>query len=106
MAATPFPGLPPFFEASRFWARASPFEASRYRARASPFVALGDDERLSIHPIGVTQHAQRADLELIDSSQREPTDGYLLGFGHRNNRRRPQHPAGALECVPHIEGDS
>jgi len=59
-------------------------------------MVLGDDERLSVHPIGVTQHAQRADVELIDSSQREPTDGYLLGFGHRNNRRRPQHPAGAL----------
>src|SRR5437016_10783758 len=63
MAATPFPGLPPFL------------------------IALGDDERLSVHPIGVTQLAQRADLELIDSSQREPTDRYLLGFGHRNSRR-------------------
>lgn len=44
MAATPFPGLPPLF------------------------IVLGDDERLSVHPIGVTQHAQRADLELISKN--------------------------------------
>src|SRR5437667_5231314 len=94
MAATPFPGLPPFIE------------ASRYRARASPFVVLGDDERLSVHPIGVTQHAQRADLELIDSSQREPTDRYLPSLCHRNNRRRPPTPHRAFECVPPILSES
>src|SRR5579883_1397539 len=65
------------------------------------FVVLGNDKRLSVHPIGVTQHAQRADLELINPSQREPTDGYLIGFDHRNDRPLPQHAAIA-ECVPHI----
>jgi hypothetical protein len=62
MAATPFPGLPLLFE------------ASRYRARASASVVLGDDERLSVYPIGVTQHAERSDLELIGRPNRAKTE--------------------------------
>src|SRR5713226_8722171 len=41
---------------------------------------LRDDEGLRVHPIRVTQFAQRTDLELIDSSQRQPTDSYFPGF--------------------------
>src|SRR5437016_537573 len=67
---------------------------------------LRDDERLRVHPIRVTQYAQRADLEVIDSSQREPTDGYLLGSGDRDGCPRAQYPASAFECVPHIKGNS
>src|SRR5205807_3699528 len=67
---------------------------------------LRDDERLRVEPIRVTQYAQRADLEMIDSSQREPTDGYLLGSGDRDGCPRAQYPASAFECVPHIKGNS
>src|SRR5438034_128168 len=64
---------------------------------------LRDDERLRVRPIRVTQYAQRADLEVIDSSQREPTDSYLLGSGDRDGCPRAQYPAGAFECIPHIK---
>src|SRR5437764_8643356 len=67
---------------------------------------LRDDERLRVHPIRVTQYAQRADLEVIDSSQREPTDGYFLGSGDRDGCPRAQYPAATFECVPHIKGNS
>src|SRR5258706_1564090 len=67
---------------------------------------LRDDERLRVHPIRVTKYAQRADLEVIDSSQREPTDGYLLGSGDRDGCPRAQYPASAFECVPHIKSNS
>src|SRR5438270_911469 len=67
---------------------------------------LRDNERLRIHPIRVTQYAQRANLELIDSKQREPTDGYFLGPGDRDVCPRAQYPTSAFECVPHIKGDS
>ena len=36
---------------------------------------LGADEGFGVHPIRVTQFAQRADVELIDPRQREATDG-------------------------------
>ena len=36
---------------------------------------LGADEGFGVHPIRVTQFAQRADLELIDPGKREPIDG-------------------------------
>src|SRR5216684_4203661 len=67
---------------------------------------LRDDERLGVHPVRVTQYAQRADLEMIDSSQREPTDGYLLGSGDRDGCPRAQYPAATFERVPHIKGNS
>src|SRR6266849_6556332 len=67
---------------------------------------LRDDERLRVHPIRVTQYAQRADLEVIDSSQREPTDGYFLGSGDRDSCPRAQHPASAFERVPHVKSNS
>src|SRR5438477_780824 len=67
---------------------------------------LRDDERLRVHPIRVTQYAQRADLEVIDSEQREPTDSYFLGSGYRDSCPRAQHPARAFECIPHIKSNS
>src|SRR5713101_3880547 len=67
---------------------------------------LRDDERLRVHPIRVTQYAQRADLEVIDSEQREPTEGYFLGSGYRDSCPRAQHPARAFECIPHIKSNS
>ena len=70
-----------------------------YWQNAIAFALLGDDEGFRVHPIGVTQFAQRADLELIDSSQREPTDGYLLGSDDRDDCPRAQYPAGALRCL-------
>ena len=57
---------------------------------------LRDDEGLRVHPIRVTQQAQRTDLELIDSSQRQPTDRYFPGFDYRDDGPRSQYSAGAL----------
>ena len=37
-------------------------------------VLLGDDEGLGTHPVGVTQHTQRTDLELIDSSHSQAAE--------------------------------
>src|SRR5438105_12612414 len=46
---------------------------------------LGDHKGHAVHPIGVTPLTQRADLELINSSHREPTHGYLFGTGQRDD---------------------
>src|SRR5689334_21869959 len=63
---------------------------------------LRDDEGLRVQPIRVTQYAQCADLELIHSSQRQPTDSYFPGFNCRDDGPRPQYSAGALVRVPHV----
>jgi len=57
---------------------------------------LGDDEGLGIHPVGVPQHTQRTDLELIDSSHGQAADGNLPGFGGRHRRPGTECPARAL----------
>src|SRR5205085_3519551 len=65
---------------------------------------LRRDERLAVHPIGVTTDlAERADLEVIDSSHGQATDGGLLGTGNRNYRPRTEYTTCTFECVAHVE---
>src|SRR5438477_199404 len=51
------------------------------------YSGLRADERLGVHPIRVTTHlAERADLEVIDSSHGQASDDGLPGTGNRSYR--------------------
>ena len=67
---------------------------------------LGADERLAVHPIGVTaQLAERTDLEVIDSSHGQAGDEGFPGTGDRNGCPRTEYTTSAFECVTHLKGD-
>src|SRR5439155_14618678 len=68
--------------------------------------ALRADERLAVHPIGVTTHlAERADLEVIDSSHGKASDGGLPGTGNCNYRPGTEYTTCSFECVVHVESE-
>src|SRR5437763_406771 len=78
-----FPGLPPM-------------DYSELRA----------DERLAVHPIGVATHlAERADLEVIDSSHGQASDDGLPGTGNRSYRPGTEYTTCTFECVAHVESE-
>src|SRR5581483_11486011 len=68
--------------------------------------ALCDDEGLAVHPVGIPQHTQSTDLELINSSHGQAAERNLSGFDDCHCRPGTEHAAGALNCVTHVESDN
>src|SRR5258708_5897939 len=68
--------------------------------------ALRADERLIVHPIGVTaQPTERTNLEVIDSNHGQAAERCLLRTGNRYNRPGTEYATNAFECVAHVKGD-